>query len=178
MGRQMHNNTSSKADVLSVLQPNQVQVLEGETQVELSASDSVPRDVENLQLNTAKHLDEAVTAFAASLASPSSPRPHSPALKQCHDLHVTKEAREDSEERSSLNNFSRSMQCTLNEELQAKDGVIGQLETMLRKAEKEIQLMKAEQHKNTAGASMERDALQVCNRALMQASQNVALISY
>lgn len=166
----MHDNTSSKADVPTNLQPNQVQVLEGETQVELSASDSVPRDVENLQLNTAQNLDEVVTAFAASLASPSSPRPHDP--------QVTEEAREDSEERSSLNNFSRSMYCTLNEELQAKDGVIGQLETMLRKAEKEIQLMKVEQHKNTAGASMERDALQVCNRVLMQESQNVALTSY
>lgn len=166
----MQDNTSSKADVPSVLQPNQVQVLEGETQVELSASDSVPQDVENLQLNTAKSLDEVVTAFAASLASPSSPRPHDP--------QVTEEAREDSEERSSLNNFSRSMYCTLNEELQAKDGVIGQLETMLRKAEKEIQLMKVEQHKNTAGASMERDALQVCNRVLMQESQNVAWTSY
>ena len=173
MGRQMHNNTSSKANVLSVLQPNQVQVLEGETQVELSASDSVPQDVENLQLNTDKNLDEVVTAFAASLASPSSPRPH-----LCHDPQVTEEARKGSEERSSLNNFSRSMYCTLNEELQAKDGVIGQLETMLRKAEKEIQLMKVEQHKNTAGASMERDALQVCNRVLMQESQNVAVTSY
>jgi hypothetical protein len=49
---------------------------------------------------------------------------------------------------------------------------------MLRKAEKEIQLMKVEQHKNTAGASMERDALQVCNRVLMQESQNVAWTSY
>jgi ribosomal protein L12E/L44/L45/RPP1/RPP2 len=166
----MQDNTSSKADVPSVLQPNQVQVLEGETQAELSASDSVPRDVENLQLNTDKNLDEVVTAFAASLASPSSPRPHDPK--------VTEEAREDSEERSSLNNFSRSMYCTLNEELQAKDGVIGQLETMLRKAEKEIQLMKVEQHKNTAGASMERDALQVCNRVLMQESQNVVVTSY